>query len=41
MHVKNPTEFFQEWYVLGLLLSDQKNTKTQHFQVEILLITNH
>ena len=24
MHMKNLTEFFQEWYALGLLLSQQK-----------------
>ena len=32
MHMKNPTEFFQEWYALGLLLSQQKITETHHFQ---------
>ena len=32
MHIKNPTEVFQEWYALGLLLSQQKNNETQHFQ---------
>ena len=32
MHMKNPNEFIQEWYALGLLLSQQKNAETQHFQ---------
>ena len=32
MHMKNPIEFFQEWYALGLLSSQHKNTETQHFK---------
>ena len=27
IHMKNPTEFFQEWYALMLLLSQQKILK--------------
>ena len=40
MHMKNPTEFFQEWYALGLLLSQQKKYwKLASSRVDILLIT--
>ena len=35
MHMKNPTELFQEWYTLELLLSQPKNTERQHFQGSI------
>ena len=35
IHMKNPNEFFQDWYTLWLLLSQQKNTETQHFQGSI------
>ena len=42
MHVKNPIEFpefFQEWYTLGLLLTQQKKYWNPAFsRVDILLI---